>query len=80
MTYECNCTNITSHKWDELMKGARKANKKAVIKAAIQTGILSESEGLKEIKLPYYNPYEHKRTKTHLIYVNSGIEHFIAIN
>jgi len=73
MNYKCNCTNITSYKWDELMKGARKANKKTVVKAAIHTGILSESEGFREIKQPYYNPYEHKRTKTHFIYVNSGI-------
>jgi len=80
MTYECNCTNISSYKWDELMKGSRKASKNKVIKAAIEAGVISKEQGQQEIKKPYYNPYEQLQTKTHYIYVNSCIEHFITKN
>lgn len=78
-SFECTCVSITARKWDMLMKGARKANKKKVAQIAILAGIVSEQEGKREIKEPYYNPYTHYVTKTHIIYVHSGIEHFIRI-
>jgi hypothetical protein len=80
MTYETNCTSITAQKWDELMKGAKRANRKKVVKAAIETGVITEDEGRRELKSETYNPYEHLKTKTHLIYVHSAIEHFIKLD
>ena len=80
MTYECNCTNISADKWELLMKGNRKASKVKVIKAAIEAGVISKEQGQTEIKKPYYNPYQQLQTKTHYIYVNSCIEHFITKN
>jgi hypothetical protein len=80
MYYETNCTAITSEKWDELMDGSKPCSRKIAIKAAIETGVISDSEGKKELKMPYYNPYSHYKTKTHIIYVNSAIEYFIRIN
>lgn len=79
MYYECNCTSITAARHDRLMKGARRANRRTVVKAAIETGIISEEEGRKELRLRFYNPYTHYRTRTHLIYVHSAIEHFISL-
>ena len=64
---ECDCTGVSIYKWEELMKGAVRADKKKLLKAI---GLVDE----------YYNPYEFYRTKTHLIYVHSAIEHFYRIN
>lgn len=78
-TFECACHNITSEKWEELMKGARPAARKTVVKAAFECGLMDKWSYDQEIKNPYFNPYNHKRTKTHLIYIHSAIEHFIKI-
>ena len=77
--FETDCTAITSWQWDTLMDKHTKANKKIVAKVAHLVGILSSHELKAELKRPYYNPYTHYKTKTHLIYVHSGIEHFIKI-
>lgn len=74
---ECACTDINQTKWDQLMKGARKANRKKVLKAAIIAGLHIEKE---EFKNEYFNPYDHYVTKTHIIYVHSSIEYFIKVN
>lgn len=63
---ECTCVSISSYRWDQLMEGAVRADKKKVLKAI----------GMKE---DYYNPYDFFRTKTHLIYVHSAIEYFYRI-
>lgn len=73
---EATCTGISQWKWDELMKGARTANKRKVIKVALMLGI-AEPEELKSV---HYNPYTQQVTRTHIIYVNSGIEYFIKVN
>lgn len=65
--YDCNCTGISSSKWDKLMEGAVRADKKKLLK------ILGQVD-------EYYNPYDFWRTKNHLVYVNSAIEHFYKIN
>lgn len=62
------------------MKGARPCSRKVAVSAAVETGVIEESEGRNELKRPHYNPYQHLRTKTHIIYVHSAIEHFIRIN
>lgn len=63
---ECTCVDIPIYRWEQLMKGAVKADKKKVLKAI----------GIKD---DLYNPYDSFRTKTHLIYVHSAIEHFYRI-
>lgn len=78
--FESTCIGISQSKWDALMKGARTANKRKATLAAIQAGVISEEQGKREIKQPYYNPYEHFVTRTHIIYVNSAVEHFVKVN
>lgn len=77
--FYATCANINLNEWDELMKGARPANKKKVIKAALLAGVIDESQAQQESKHLYYNPYTHYVTKTHIVYVNSAIEHFIKV-
>jgi hypothetical protein len=71
--FECDCSGTNYRTWDKLMKGATKANTILVHKLAKQLGIVPEGFNAKN------NPYEQKKTKTHLIYIHSGIEHFIRI-
>lgn len=77
--FECTCVGISQSKWDRLMQGARRANKKKVIKIALLAGVIDEEQAAMETKKPYYNPYNHYHTKTHIIYVHSSIEHFIRV-
>ena len=77
---ETTCVGISLDRWNELMKGARPANNRKATLAAIRAGVISEEQGREEIKRPYYNPYTHYVTRTHIIYVNSAIEHFIKVN
>jgi len=76
---ECTCVGISLSKWDRLMNGATRANKKEVVKIAEMAGVIDEFQAKEEIKRPYFNPYNHYKTKTHIIYVHSSIEHFIKI-
>lgn len=64
---EATCVGISQHEWDAFMEGAVRADKNKLLKAI----------GFKD---EYYNPYDFYRTKTHLIYVHSAIEHFYRIN
>lgn len=77
--FVCSCVGIGQEKWDELMKGARHADRKKVVRIALQAGIIDEEQAKEEIKRPYYNPYEHFVTRTHIVYVHSAIEHFIEV-
>jgi len=72
------CVDISLRKWEELMKGAVKANG-SKIRALIKKYLPELYESL---ALNFYNPYEaqSKRTKEYFIYVHSGIEYFIKIN
>ncbi len=74
------CVSISKSEWDQLMKGARRANRKEVVKIALQAGAINEWQAKKELKNPWFNPYHHFRTETHIIYTHSGIEHFILVN
>ena len=78
--FETSCVSTSQTQWDNLMKGATKANKKQVVAVALNCGIIDAQEAKKEIKNSWYNPYRQLKTKTHLIYVHSGIEHFILVN
>ena len=76
--FECACCNISESKWDDLMKGAKKANG-SKIRKMIKDQLPELYEGL---CLQYPNPCEHQsqKTETHLIYVHSAIEYFLRIN
>lgn len=77
---ECDCTTISCWKWDKLMKGHTKADRRKVINIALMAGVITEEDAKKEMKFSYYNPYTHYKTKTHIVYVHSCIEHFIKVN
>lgn len=77
MYLEATCVGISQSKWDALMKGNRPCSKQKACSAALEVGILNEQDYRLEIKQPWYNPYQHRQTKTHIIYIHSGIEHFI---
>lgn len=79
-SFEATCVSITKYKWDELMKGARPANQRKVVKAALAAGVIDEWQAKEELKKPFFNPYGHFVTKTHIVYVNSAIEHFIRVH
>ena len=79
VSFECSCVGIGINKWDSLMEGATRADRKKVVKIALLAGVIDEAQAQIEIKKPYYNPYNHYKTKTHIIYVHSAIEHFIKI-
>lgn len=70
---EATCVSSTQREWDNFMKGARPANTKKVERIAEFAGLISKEDR------KYYNPYNHYVTKTHIIYVHSGIEHFIRV-
>lgn len=74
ITYESNCGSVSEREWDKLMKGATRANKKMVDKIVLSS--YKEFEPF----VKYYNPYNHLKTETHLIFVHSAIEHFFRIN
>lgn len=79
--FVATCVSLGSaDKWNELMKGARQANKKKVVRIALLAGVIDKEQATREIKEPWYNPYGHHVTKTHIVYVHSGIEHFIEVN
>lgn len=77
--FESTCVGIGQREWDRLMKGATKANRKEVVRIALLAGVIDEEQAAIEIKKPYYNPYQHYKTKTHIIYTHSMIEHFIKV-
>jgi hypothetical protein len=77
MYLDCTCVEIGPKKWDLLMKGARKCAQKIAVKAALEVGVIDEYTAKMEMRYRSYNPYIHYRTKKHIIYVHSSIEHFI---
>jgi len=70
-----SCVGISQYQWDKYMNGAVKANG-SKIRELIKTHIPTL---YKALALEFYNPYEShcQRTKTHFIYVHSGIEYFL---
>lgn len=74
---ECSCVTCGgSDKWEELMEGAVKANKKK-----INNLVKKFLPGLyKDLGLDFFNPYDYYRTNKHLILVHSAIEYFISFS
>ena len=70
---ECSCVSIKQWKWDELMEGHVRANKRE-INRLVKEHLPDLYEGL---ALNYYNPYDYYRTSTHLVLVHSSVEYFI---
>jgi hypothetical protein len=84
LTYECNCTSISIHKWDKLMENATQGNKYKINKLVKELlpklfkELLLNEKPLKD--LSWFNPYIYYKTKTHLVLVHSSIEYFLKIN
>jgi len=76
LEYECSCVNIPMWKWEDLMEGAVRANKR-VINALVKEVLPDLYESL---ALNFPNPYNYFRTKTHLILVHSSVEYFIRFS
>lgn len=74
LTFEGACHQITLPEWERLMEGAVVANKRVI------TQILREQGHENPDILKWGNPYQSYRTKTHLVWVHSAIEHFYRIN
>jgi hypothetical protein len=74
ITLEHTCVGVTQRKWDSLMEGHVRANKDVVNK------LVRDSGQMDPIFTTAYNPYNYFRTKTHIIFVHSGIEHFFKVN
>lgn len=79
VSFEFTCVGISMYKWDMLMKNHKRADRKKVVKIALMAGVIDEEQAREEIKRPYYNPYNHFKTDSHIIYVQSAIEHFIKV-
>ena len=75
MTFECSCNGISVERWNELMKGARRASYTRLV-----ARIKRELPWLYEkLALNAFNPWANdcKQTKTHYILCHSMIEYFI---
>lgn len=70
---EARCCDVPISKWNQLMKGAVRADKKK-INYLVKIHLPDLYEAL---ALNYRNPYHYYKTKTHLILVHSAIEYFI---
>ena len=70
---ECCCCDIHISKWERLMAGHTRANKRT-INRLVREHLPDLYEAL---SLNLHNPYNYHKTKTHLILVHSGIEHFL---
>lgn len=78
--FVATCVGIGANAWDNFMKGHTRANRREVVKIALQAGVIDEEQAKEELKRPWFNPYNHYKTKTHIIYCHSGIEHFIKVH
>lgn len=70
----CTCSQITLPRWEQLMAGATRANKR-VINRLIREHL---PDLYRELRLDLHNPYAYFKTRDHLIMVHSGIEYFLA--
>lgn len=75
MRYECCCKDISSDKWKQLMKGARKCSYKKLVSRIKRELPKLYSQLLLDVPNPYAGHC--KQTKTHYILVHSMIEYFI---
>lgn len=74
---ECNCSQISQIKHEQLYKGAKKANGKK-----IRMMIKKQLPDLYNyLALDFPNPFESQsvKTETHLIYIHSATDYFLRI-
>ena len=74
MYIECTCSNITMDKWERLMEGAKRMDKR------LHHGLIRRElpELYEALSLNLRNHYRYFQTRTHYILVHSAIEYFIA--
>lgn len=72
LTLECTCSEVTEKIHEKLFDGATVANKRIVNKLVAP---FFEKDFTK-----LWNPYQSYKTKTHIIFVHSAIDHFFKIN
>ena len=70
---EATCVGISMDRWEELMKGCVRANKR-VVNRLVKKHLPDLHHSL---ALEFCNPYNYYRTDTHLILVHSMIEYFL---
>jgi hypothetical protein len=70
---DTTCVECRGGKWNQLMKGAVRANKRAI--NSLVKKLLPDL--YEKLALQFYNPYNYLRTQKHLILVHSGIEFFL---
>lgn len=73
--FETCCFCISKFKWMQLMKGAKRADHKAVDRLVKRF----EPSIYKMLALNFYNPYRYYRTENHFIVVHSATEYFFKI-
>ena len=73
MHLECTCADITLEKWQMLMQGATRTNKRK-LNSLIKIHLPELYTGL---SLNLCNPYNYFKTNTHWILVHSSTEYFI---
>jgi len=76
ISYETDCTAISSRKWEGLMQGAKRTDKRKLNKLVKE----QIPELYESLALQYYNPYNYYKTKTHYVLVHSSIEYFLKIS
>lgn len=76
LEYQTNCSSVSQVEWNELMKGAKRADKKKIndlVKKFLPELYLGLSLNLS-------NPYKYFKTKNHFVLVHSATEYFLKIN
>ena len=68
------CADVSLPRWEQLMKGATRANKKIINRLVRQ----HLPDLYHSLRLDLRNPYAYFKTKDHLILVHSGIEFFLT--
>lgn len=73
MFLECTCADINQTKWEKLMEGATRADKRKL--NALIKKKMPELYGALALNL--YNPYHYYKTAKHWVLIHSAIEYFI---
>lgn len=71
---DATCVGLTPRRWDKLMEGAARANKR-IINQLVKEHL---PDLYADLALYLLNPYNYYKTKKHLILVHSSIEFFLG--
>ena len=75
IAYETCCSCIDISTWEQLMKGAVKANKREINRLVKRF----EPAIYNMLALNFNNPYDYFRTENHFVVVHSATEYFFKI-